>query len=182
MTGRLVTEIITLHSLQDLSLQIEADIFSYLSQKEEISENLGNFLRDAEEKYGEETWFKQLSFDKLNGRGSKNGKKNKKKKKGKKTPDNWVPFKGMLLSSTIQGEAEIMFETIEALSKKHNALENVKAAVEELKKIGLGNEVNYICLIKDGVLEKIVIKPIDADTKKKFSFKKGFSSMISLNR
>jgi len=181
LTGRLVTEIITLHSLQDLSLQIEADIFSYLSQKEEISENLGNFLRDSEEKYGEETWFKQLSFDKLNGRGSKNGKKSK-KKKGKKTPDNWVLFKGMLLSSTIQGEAEIMFETIEALSKKHNALENVKAAIEELKKIGLGNEVNYICLIKDGVLEKIVIKPIDADTKAKFSFKKGFSSMISLNR
>ena len=53
---------------------------------------------------------------------------------------------------------------------------------ETKKKIGLGNEVNYICLIKDGVLEKIVIKPIVADTKTKFSFKKGFSSMISLNR
>ena len=58
----------------------------------------------------------------------------------------------------------------------------MKAAIEELKKIGLGNEVNYICLIKDGVLEKIVIKPIDADTKAKFSFNKVFSSMISLNR
>ena len=181
MTGRLVTEIITLRSLQDLALQIEADLYSYLSQKEEISERLGNFLRDAEEKYGEEDWFKQLSLDKLGGGGGSKGKK-KKKKKGKKTPDNWVPFKGMLLSSSIQGEAEIMFETIGELSKKVDALEDVKAAVEELKNIGLGNEVNYICLIKDGILEKIVIKPIDSDTVEKFSFSKGFSSMISINR
>ena len=182
LTGRLVTEIITLRSLQDIALLIEADLYSYLSQKEEISERLGNFLRDAEDKYGEEDWFKQFSLDKLGGGGSKDGKKRKKKKKSKKTPDNWVPFKGMLLSSSIQGEAEIMFETIGELSRKHDALENVKAAVEELKNIGIGNEVNYICFIKDGILEKIVIKPIDSDTVEKFSFAKGFSSMISINK
>lgn len=162
---------------------IEADIFSYLSQKEELSERLGNFLRDSQENYGgEKDWVKQFS-EKFGRRGdSKSSKNGKKKKKGKKTPNNWVSFKGMLLSSSIHGEVEIMFEAIEALSRKHDALENVKIAIEELKNVGFGNEVNYICFIKDGVLEKIVIKPIEAATVEKFSFTKEFSSMTSLNK
>ena len=45
MNGRLVTEIVTIRSLQELQTRIEADSESYLSQKEEISERLGNFLR-----------------------------------------------------------------------------------------------------------------------------------------
>ena len=70
----------------------------------------------------------------------------------------------------------------DSMSLKHGIEKAVTAIVEELKNIGLGNEVNYICLIKDGILEKIVIKPIDSDTVEKFSFSKGFSSIISINR
>ena len=72
LTSRQTTEIVTFHSLQELSLKIEADIYSFLSQKEEYSERLGNFLRDAEDKHGGEDWFKQLSLDKLGGGKSSN--------------------------------------------------------------------------------------------------------------
>ena len=183
MTGKQITEIVTFHSLQELSLQIEADIYSFLSQKEEYSERLGNFLRDAEEKHGKEDWFKQLSIDKLGGEKSSNKKRKKKgsKKKGK-TPDNWILFKGMQLSSSIQGEAEIMFNTIEALSQKLDEMEEAKKAVEELRNVGLGSEVNYICFIKDGVLKNIIIKPVDPETVEKFSFSKGFTSMLSAKK
>ena len=78
MKGRLVTEIITIRSLQELQTRLEAENESYLSQKEEISERLGNFLREAEEEHGDEDWFKQLDLEKL---GSK-------KKKG----SDWIQF------------------------------------------------------------------------------------------
>ena len=180
LTGKQITEILVFQSLQELSLQIKADIYSFLSQKEEYSEILGNFLRDAGEKHGEEDWFKQLPLDVL-GRGASRGKKEKKKrkKKGKKVPDHWVLFKGMKLSSSIKGEVEIMFETIKDLTEKLDAMEEAKKAVDELKNLGLGNEVNYICFIKDGVLKKIIIKPVDPETVEKFSFSKSFTSVLA---
>ena len=88
----------------------------------------------------------------------------------------------MQLSSSIQGEAEIMFNTIEALSQKLDEMEEAKKAVEELRNVGLGSEVNYICFIKDGVLKNIIIKPVDPETVKKFSFSKGFTSMLSAKK
>ena len=185
MTGKQITEIVTFHSLHELSLQIEADIYSFLSQKGEYSERLGNFLRDAEEKHGEEDWFKQLSLDKLGGGSSREKKRKKKKgskKKGKKAPDHWILFKGIQLSSRIQGEAEIMFHTIEALSQKLDEMEEAKNAVKELGNIGLGSEVNYICFIQDGVIKKIIIKPVDPEMVEKFSFTKGFTSMLSTRK
>jgi len=185
LTGKQITEIVTFHSLQELSLQIEADIYSFLSQKEEYSERLGNFLRDAEDKHSDEDWFKQLSLDKLGGGSSsekKGKKKGSKKKKGKKEPDHWILFKGMQLSSSIQAEAEIMFNTIEALSQKLDEMEEAKKAVEELRSVGLGSEVNYICFIQDGVLKKIIIKPVDPETVEKFSFTKGFTSVLSTSK
>ena len=176
MTGRLVTEIITIRSLQELNGQIEAEIDSYLSQKEEYSERLGNFLREAEEKYGDEDWFKQLSLDKLGGGGKSRQKKNeKKKKKGKKESDDWVSFQGLELSSSTQGEAEVMFEAIAKITERLEELTDAKESIEELRKVGLGNDVRYICYLENGIVRKVVIKPIDEDTAGKFTFNRGFT-------
>jgi hypothetical protein len=176
LTGRLVTEIITIRSLQELNGQIEAEIDSYLSQKEEYSERLGNFLREAEEKYGDEDWFKQLSLDKLGGGGKSRQKKNeKKKKKGKKESDDWVPFQGLELSSSIQGEAEVMFEAIAKITERLEGLTDAKESIEELRKVGLGNDVRYICYLENGIVRKVVIKPIGEDTAGKFTFNRGFT-------
>ena len=175
LTRRLVTEIITVRSLQELNIQIEAEIDSYLSQKEEYSEGLGNFLREAEEKYGDEDWFKQLSLDKLGGGGKSRQKKDKKKKKGKKESDDWVPFQGLELSSSIQGEAEVMFEAIAKITKRLEELTDAKESLNELRKVGLGNDVRYICYLEEGVVRRIVIKPLDDSATRKFTFNRGFT-------
>ncbi len=166
MKGRLVTEIITIRSLQDLQTRLEAENESYLSQKEEISERLGNFLRETEEEHGDEDWFKQLDLEKL---GSKKGDK---KKKG----SDWVQFQGLELSSSLQGEAEVMFEAISKISEKLEALSKGIESLEELRKIGLGNDIRYICYIEEGVLRKIVIKPLDDNALTTFTFNRGFTA------
>jgi hypothetical protein len=168
LNGRLVTEVVTIRSLQDLQTRLEAEKESYLSQKEEISERLGNFLREAEEDHGDEDWFKQLDLEKL---GKGGGKRNDKKKKG----SDWIQFQGLELCSSLQGEAEVMFEAISKISEKLEALDRAIESLEELLKVGLGNDVKYTCLLEDGVLSKIVIKPVDDDAMSTFTFNKGFT-------
>ena len=75
MNGRLVTEIVTLRSLQELQARLESENESYMSQKEEMSGRLGDFFREAEEEHGDEDWYKQLYLENLGGK--KNGKKRK---------------------------------------------------------------------------------------------------------
>jgi hypothetical protein len=174
MTRRLATEIITVRSLKALIAHIDEEISSYLSQKEEYSEKLGDFLREAAEKYGEEDWFKELSLDNLPKEKTKSKKGKKKKGKAGEAED-WIQFKNMLLSSSIQGEAEIMFDAIQAITHKLDELAEAKEAMEELRNIGLGNNVEYICFIKDGVVSKIVLKSVDEESVKKFAFNRGFT-------
>ena len=172
MKGRLVTEIVTLRSLQELQDRLESENESYLSQKEEISERLGDFLRDAEEKHGDEDWFKQLDLEKLG------GKKNDKKRKG----SDWIQFQGLGLSSSLQGEAEVMFEAISKIQEKLEALGRGIESLVELRKVGLGNDVSYVCYLEDGVLNKIVIKPVDADAETSFTFNRGFTVFQAVPR
>ncbi len=174
MTKKLVTEIITVHSLQELYRQIESEISSYLSRKEDYSERLGDFLREAEEKYGEEDWFREL-IENLGGEGRNRNNRRRRRRRG--APDNWVHFKSLLLSSTDQGEAEIMFETIQAITEKLEQLEDAKESLEELKNVGLGNDVDYICYLKDGVVVKIVLKPVDSERESKFALNLGFTTL-----
>lgn len=165
LNGRLVTEIVTIRSLQELQARLEAENESYLSQKEELSERLGNFLRDTKEEHGDEDWFKQLDLEKLGG-----------KKKDKKRKDSdWVQFQGLELSSSLQGEAEMMFEALSKISEKLDALRRGIESLEELRKVGLGNDVSYICYLEEGVLRKMVIKPVDDDALARFTFNRGFT-------
>jgi len=172
LNGRLVTEIVTIRSLQELQTRLEAESESYLSQKEEISERLGNFLREAEEEHGDEDWFKQLDLEKLG------GKKKDKKRKG----SDWVQFQGIELSSSLQGEAEVMFEAISKISEKLEALGRGIESLEELRKVGLGNDIRYICYIEEGVLRKIVVNPVDDDALARFTFNKGFTVIQAVQR
>jgi len=176
MTSRLVTEIITFRSLQELVNQIESEISSYRSQKEKYSERLGSFLREAEEKYGDEDWFKQLSLDKL----PKARRRSRRGRRKSGEAEEWIPFKSMFLSSKIRGEAEIMFEAIGAINDKLDELEEAKTSVEELRNLGLGNEVKYTCFLRDGVVNKIVLKPVDADAEGTFKFSRSFTVIRAL--
>ena len=184
MTGRLATEIMDLHSLHELIILVEGDISHYLSLKEEYSDRLGDFLRESAEKYGNEDWHKRLSLgDKLpkektkSKEKGKGGKKGKKKKKGEKedTHEDWVPFQSMSLSTSVQGEAEMMFEVIEAITKKIERLKQAKTSAEELSNVGLGDDIIYKVLIRQGIPEKIVIKPMSDDVVQRFTFSRGFT-------
>ncbi|MGD2201220.1 MAG: hypothetical protein PVJ38_06295 [Candidatus Bathyarchaeota archaeon] len=172
MTGRLVTEILNLDSLQNLQSRLEVEVDYYLSQKEEISERLGSFLRETEEEYGDEEWFKRLDLEKL-GKSSKKGKKSK--------DSNWVQFKSIELSSSLQGEAEVMFEALSKITEKLEALNSAKESIDELKKVGLGNEICYVCYLEDGVLMRIALRPLNSETEDKFSFNRGFTIIQAIH-
>jgi len=154
------TEIRTFYSLKELDEAIKEQVEFYKSLVDDYSQWLGSFLRDYEETYGDEEWFKNLaalskSF-KAERKAKKSEKKGKKKKKEKGSI--WVNFKELMLSASEQGEAEILFEAIEKINQKIERLEKIMAAVEDLERVGLGKDVLYITYINEGIPEKIVLK------------------------
>jgi hypothetical protein len=72
-------------------------------------------------------------------------------------PSCWVSSGEILLCTTEQGQAEILFEAIEEIGSKIQGLEKFKSGTQQLERIGFGKNVNYITLIKDDVPSKIVI-------------------------
>jgi hypothetical protein len=68
-----------------------------------------------------------------------------------------------------------MFEAIEAISVRIERLEEAKTSIEELSNVGFGEEVKFMVFIKEGVPDKIAIKPVEEGTTGKFTFSKGFS-------
>ncbi len=62
-----------------------------------------------------------------------------------------------MLSSTEQGQAEVLFEAIEKIGDKIQDMEKFKATVQQLERIGLGKNVNYIVYIEDDIPRKIVV-------------------------
>jgi hypothetical protein len=89
----------------------------------------------------------------------------KKKGEGKSKKNEsscWVQSGDLLLCSTEQGEAEILFEAIEEINKKIQGLEKFKTTLQQLERIGLGKNVDYIVYIKDDVPEKLVLRTRDS--------------------
>jgi hypothetical protein len=70
----------------------------------------------------------------------------------------WVSSGEILLCTTEQGQAEILFEAIEEINGKIQGLEKFKSGTQQLERIGFGKNVNYITLIKDDVPCKIVVR------------------------
>jgi hypothetical protein len=179
MVKSLVVEILDFFSLREVKEDLEERIAQFCLMKEEYSEELGAYLRSAEEKYGKETWFKNIFLKKLKGyerEAKKRRKKENKKKKDKTASSCWISYKGLNISSSDQGEFEMLFEAIEELGKKVDKLIKTKTVVEELMKVGIGENLKYRVYIKEGVPQKIILKPREKDAER-FTLNMVFSTI-----
>lgn len=170
MVEQLVTEIRNFHSLRELSANLEQEISFCKAASEEYGERLGNILRDNKEDHGDEEWFKALSGIQGSGKDANSGGKKKGKGKNRRKAG-WIPFKNIMLSKETHGEAQILFEAVEEIKTKIAQLEKVREDIEDLKRLGLGEDIIYITYIHEGVPEKIVLyKQNGDDDHSKFQF------------
>jgi len=167
------TEIRNFHSLKELSENLEEEISFCKAAGEEYGQRLGTLLREKETTHGDEDWFKELSGLQKAPKESKSKGKGK-KKKGEKS--GWIQFKDIMLSTEEYGEAQILFDAIEEIKNKVNQLEKIKEDIEDLKRLGLGENIIYITYLREGVPEKIVLnKKNGEEFGKKFEFIATFS-------
>ena len=168
--NNVVTEIRSFYSLKELSESLEEEIDFYKAAVDEYSQRLGSFLREMKATHGNEEWFKKLSdLQKI----SKGGKSKGKKKAGS---SGWFEFKEIMLSTEEQGEAQILFEAIEEINSKVTRLEKIRDTVEDLKRLGLGEDILYITYVHDEVPERIVLrKKGGKEAGEKFEFMTTFS-------
>jgi hypothetical protein len=158
------TEIRTFYSLREMNESISEEIDQYRALAEDYSQWLGSLLRSCEENHGTEEWFQKSTAMQKNLRvqGKRNAEAKqpaKGKAKGKKGESScWVQSAGILLCSTEQGEAEVLFEALEDINGKIQGLERFKAAIQQIERLGLGKNVNYVAYFKDDVPEKMVLR------------------------
>lgn len=156
------TEIRTFASLKEITEYLVDQLDQYKALFEDYSQWLGSLLRSCEESHKNEDWYQKSAAMQKNMRGpSKKAPENAGKKggKGKKGESpGWVQSGSILLSSTEQGQAEVLFEAIEKIGAKIQDIEKFKAAVVQLERIGLGKNVNYIVYIEDDIPRKIVLR------------------------
>jgi len=169
----MVTEIRYFYSLKELSETLEEEISFCKTASEEYGQRLGSLLREKEATHGDEDWFKELSGL------QKAPKENKSKGKGKKKgAAGWIKFKDVMISKEEYSEAQILFDAMEDLKSKITELEKVKENVEDLKRLGLGENVVYITYLREGIPEKIVLNKKDGE---EFGKKFEFLATISLS-
>jgi predicted DNA-binding protein len=126
---------------------------------EDYSQWLGSLLRSCEDTHKNEEWYQKSAALQKNLRGTPKKAAGKKGGKGKKAKSSvWVQSGDVLLSSTEQGQAEILFEAIEKINDKIQEMEKFKATIQQLERIGLGKNVNYIVYIEDDIPRKIVLR------------------------
>ena len=169
----MVTEIRSFYSLKELSESLEEEIDSYKAVVEEYNQRLGSLLREMEATHGNEEWFKKISA--LQKSSKKVKSKGKEKKAG--SSSSWVVFKDIMLSKDEQGEAQILFEAIEELNNKVTRLVKIKDTIEDLKRLGLGEDILYLAYVHDDIPEKIVLhKRGEEKISEKFEFIAAFSA------
>ena len=169
----MVTEIRNFHSLKELSESLEEEINYYKNASEEYGQRLGSLLREMKTTHGDEEWFKEVSGLQTASKEAKSKSKGKKKKGGK---SGWIQFKDIMLSTEEYGEAQILFDAIEAMKNRVNQLEKIRDNIEDLKRLGLGEDVIYFVYLHKGVPEKIVLHKKDGkEFGKKFEFMATFS-------
>ena len=167
----MVTEIRNFYSLKELSKSLEEEINFYKAAVEEYSQRLGSLLREMEATHGNEEWFKKLSALQKTPKAGKS--KGKKKKAGS---SEWVEFKDVMLSTEEQSEAQVLFEAIEEINSKIAQLVKIRDTVEDLKRLGLGENMLYITYVHDEVPERIVLrKKGGKEAGEKFEFITTFS-------
>ena len=160
------TEIRTFTSLKDITEYLLDQNAQYKGLFEDYSQWLGSLLRSCEEEHKNDEWYqKSAALQKnLKGPAAKKapepkaaGKKGVAKGKEAETPG-WIQSGNVLLSSTEQGQVEVMFEAIEKINTKIQELDKFKATVQQLERLGLGKSVNYVVYIEDDIPKKIVLR------------------------
>jgi predicted DNA-binding protein len=153
------TEIRTFITLKDITEHLTDQLDQYTVLFEDYSQWLGSLLRSCEDAHKSEEWYQKSAALQKNLRGTRKKAAVKKGGKGKKAKSSvWVQSGDVLLSSTEQGQAEILFEAIEKIGEKIQDMEKFKATVQQLERIGLGKNVNYIVYIEDDIPRKIVVR------------------------
>jgi transposase len=176
------TEIRTFTTLKDITEFLLDQGAQYKGLFEDYSQWLGSLLRSCEDAHKNEDWYQKSAALQKNLKGQPKkapeqkaaGKKNDGKGKNDESSV-WIQSGNILLSSTEQGQVEIMFEAIEKINDKILELEKFKAAVQQLERIGLGKTVNYIVYIEDDIPKKIVIRAKNTSNEEVFKFATEFS-------
>ena len=172
----MVTEIRYFYSLKKLSENLEEEIGFCKTAAEEYGQRLGSLLRAKETTHGDEDWFKELSGLQKAPKANKSKGKGKGKKKGGKS--GWIQFKDIMLSKEEYGEAQILFDAMEDLKSRITQLEKANETIEDLKRLGLGENVVYITYLREGIPEKIALNKKNGD---EFGKKFEFLATISLS-
>lgn len=156
------TEIRTFTALKEMTDYLADQLSQYKALYEDYSEWLGTLLRSCEETSKNEDWYQKSAAAQKNTRAPpKKGPEPKNNKKNSKKDESsiWIPSGTILLSSTEQGQAEILFEALEKIGSKLQEIDRFKSSIQQLERIGLGKNVNYILYIEDDVPKKIVTRP-----------------------
>jgi len=154
MIGVSPIEIRDFLSLNELSEFLEKEIAWYENLFKEYSERLGSILRQqglSSEEVEKILRERGLARQASKGKG--------KKGKGKDLSlEGWFSFKGLLFSADKQGQAEILFESIENAEKIMNKMKETRTLIEELQKTGFGPGLSFSVYLVDGVPEKIFVQ------------------------
>lgn len=173
VVNNVVTEIRNYDSLNELSETLEEDISFCKNAIGDYRERLGSILRKNEATNGDNECFKALSGLQNGSKETKNNRNNKSKGKSKKkgAKSGWIQFKGIMLSMANHGEAQILFDISEDLKGKIAQLEKIRDAIEDLKRLGLEENIIYITYMHEGIPEKIVLHKKNGDNiNKRFKF------------
>ena len=172
---KLGTEIQTFTSLKELTEFITNQTSQYKATYEDYSQWLGTLLRDFEVTHKNDEWYQKSAALQKNMRSQskkppeKTEKGKKGSKKGKEEASCWVQSGDIEISFTEQGQTEILFEAIEKINMKIQENEKFKLSVQQLARLGLGTNVNYVVYIEDDIPKKIVLKA-KANTKENETF------------
>jgi hypothetical protein len=156
-------EIRTFVSLKDLSGYVTDILDQYKMLYEDYSQWLGSLLRSCEEAHKDEEWYKISAALQKTLRGAPREaheakRKSKDSGKGKKAENScWLQSGNVLLSSSQQGQVEVLFEAIEKISAKIVEADKSRVTLQQLERIGLGKNVNYIVYFEDDVPKRIVL-------------------------
>jgi hypothetical protein len=167
------TEIRTFTTLKELGDYLVDNLDQYKMLYEDYSQWLGTLLRTCEETQKNEEWYKNSAALQKNLAGAKKsaGNAGKKKGKGKKNASSaWIQSGDIMLSSTEQGQAEVLFEAIEKIGEKIQDMDKFKDTVKQLERIGLGKKTDYIVYIEDDIPRKIVVR-VKSGTPEEEAFK-----------
>jgi prefoldin subunit 5 len=157
------TEIRTFRTLKEITEYIGSQADNCKASVEDYGQWLGSLLRTCEEDHKDEEWYqKSIALQKtLRGQSKQPQEKSPKKKsggKGKQAESScWVKSGDAWVSSAEQAQVDVLFDAIEKLGSKIQELDRFKTTIQQLERIGLGKETNYITYIEEDVPKKIVI-------------------------